>query len=63
MKKKILVKDARKFYILLVGLFESVALTRYSMIGYVLSITEIVLFFTIVLPAMKEISKQIRIKK
>lgn len=57
-QKNILTKNLRKIYAILVGMFESVAIMRYNgMIGLVLTIVVLVLFFVISLPAIKENSK------
>ena len=47
-QKQILVKNYRKIYAILIALFESLAIMRYSsIIGGVLAIIFIILFFTI----------------
>ena len=57
--KEILVKNYRKIYAILIALFESLAIMRYSsIIGGVLAIIFIILFFTISWPATKQ-NKQI----
>ena len=57
-QKMILTKNLRKIYAILVALFESIALMRYTeIVGVILSIVFIILFFTISLPAIKENSK------
>ncbi len=51
-------KNLRKIYAILVGLIESIALMRYSIIpGLVLTIAFLVLFFIFSVPAIKENSK------
>lgn len=58
-QKQILVKNYRKIYAILIALFESLAIMRYSsIIGGVLAIIFIILFFTISWPATKQ-NKQI----
>ena len=58
-QKQILVKNYRKIYAILIALFESLAIMRYStIIGGVLAIILIILLFTISLPATKQ-NKQI----
>lgn len=58
-QKQILVKNYRKIYAILIALFESLAIMRYSsIIGGVLDIIFIILFFTISWPATKQ-NKQI----
>ncbi len=60
-QKMILVKNLRKIYAILVAMFESIAIIRFSQIvGIVLSIIFIVLFFVISLPAAKENRKIIK---
>lgn len=57
-QKAILTKNIRKIYAIMVALFESVALMRYTeVIGIILTIAFIILFFVISLPAIKENSK------
>lgn len=57
-QKGILTKNLRKIYAIMVALFESVALMRYTeSVGIILSIVFIILFFVISLPAIKENSK------
>lgn len=57
-QKAILTKNIRKIYAIMVALFESVALMRYTeVIGIILTIVFIILFFVISLPAIKENSK------
>ena len=54
-QKKILVKNLRKIYGVLIALLESAALMRYiSVVGLVLVIVFLVLFFVFVVPAIKE---------
>lgn len=54
-QKQILVKNYRKIYAILIALFESLAIMRYStIIGGVLAIILIILLFTISLPATKQ---------
>ena len=58
-QKQILVKNYRKIYAILIALFESLAIMRYSsIIGGFLAIIFIILFFTISWPATKQ-NKQI----
>ena len=58
-QKQILVKNYRKIYAILIALFESLAIMRYStIIGFVLVIIFFILFFTISWPATKQ-NKQI----
>ena len=58
-QKQILVKNYRKIYAILIALFESLAIMRYStIIGGVLVIIFFILFFTISWPATKQ-NKQI----
>lgn len=60
-QKVLLTKNLRKIYAIMVALFESVALMRYTeILGIILSIIFIILFFTISLPAIKENSKIIK---
>lgn len=57
-QKTILTKNLRKQYSILIASLESVALSHYiGVIGIILAIVFIVLFFTISLPAIKENSK------
>lgn len=54
-QKQILVKNLRKIYAILIALFESLAIMRYStIVGAVLLVILIVLFFTISWPATKQ---------
>lgn len=58
-QKQILVKNYRKIYAILIALFESLAIMRYStIIGFVLVIIFFILFFTISWTATKQ-NKQI----
>ena len=60
-QKVLLTKNLRKIYAIMVALFDSVALMRYTeILGIILSIIFIILFFTISLPAIKENSKIIK---
>ena len=57
-QKTVLAKNYRKIYAILIGLLESAAIIRYSdIIGMLLAIIFIVLFFVISLPALKENKK------
>lgn len=57
-QKKILTKNLRKIYAIMIALLESVALIRYTeFVGIILAIVCIILFFVISLPAIKENSK------
>ena len=57
-QKIILTKNLRKIYAITVALFESTALMRYTeILGAILAIVCIILFFVISLPAIKENSK------
>lgn len=57
-QKTILTKNLRKMYSIMVALFESIALIRYTeMVGIILAIVFFVLFLVISLPAIKENSK------
>lgn len=57
-QKNIMVKNLRKIYAIMVGLFESMALMRYTeIVGIILTIVCIVLFVVISVPAIKENSK------
>lgn len=57
-QKITLTKNLRKIYAILVAVFESLALIRYTeLLGIILSLVFIILFFTISLPAIKENSK------
>ena len=57
-QKIILTKNLRKRYAITVSLFESTALMRYTeILGAILAIVCIILFFVISLPAIKENSK------
>ena len=54
-QKQILVKNYRKMQAILIALFESLAIMRYStIIGFVLVIIFFILFFTISWPATKQ---------
>ncbi len=58
-QKQTLVKNYRKIYAILIALFESLAIMRYStIISFVLVIIFFILFFTISWPATKQ-NKQI----
>lgn len=58
-QKQTLVNNYRKIYAILIALFESLAIMRYStIIGFVLVIIFFILFFTISWPATKQ-NKQI----
>ena len=58
-QKQILVTNYRKIYAIIIALFESLAIMRYStIIGFVLVIIFFILFFTISWPATKQ-NKQI----
>lgn len=58
-QKQILVKNYRKIYAIVIALFESLAIMRYStIIGLVLVVIFFILFFTISWPATKQ-NKQI----
>ena len=58
-QKQTLVKNYRKIYAILIALFESLAIMRYStIVGFVLVIIFFILFFTISWPATKQ-NKQI----
>lgn len=60
-QKMVLTKNLRKIYAIMVALIESVALMRYTeMVGIILTIIFIVLFFVISLPAIKENSKIVK---
>lgn len=60
-QKMILTKNLRKIYAIMVALIESVALMRYTeIVGIILTIIFIVLFFVISLPAIKENSKIVK---
>ena len=57
-QQAILAKDMRKIWAIAIGLFESVALMRYTtVVGGILAIICILLFVLIALPAIKETSK------
>ncbi len=57
-QKNILAKNLRKIYSIMVASFESVALMRYTeVVGIILTIVFIILFFVISVPAIKENSK------
>ena len=57
-QKITLTKNLRKIYAILIAVFESLALIRYTeFLGIILSLVFIILFFTISLPAIKENSK------
>ena len=57
-QKKILTKNLRKIYAIMVATFESLALMRYTeFVGIILAIVFIILFFVISLQAIKENSK------
>ena len=57
-QKIILTKNLRKIYAITVAFFESTALMRYTeILGAILAIVCIILFFVISLPAIKENSK------
>ena len=57
-QKKILTKNLRKIYAIMVATFESLALMRYTeFVGIILAIVFIRLFFVISLQAIKENSK------
>ena len=54
-QKNILTKNLRKIYAIMIALIESAALIRYTkVVGTVLEIVFIILFFVISLPAIKE---------
>ena len=58
-QKQILVKNYRKIYAIIIALFESLAIMRYStIIGFVLVIIFFILFFIFSWPATKQ-NKQI----
>ena len=60
-QKAILTKNLRKQYAILVGLLESTALIRYiGIIGTIIAIIFIVLFFKVALPAIKENSEIVK---
>jgi len=60
-QKIVLTKNLRKIYAIMVALFESIALMRYNeMVGIILSIVFLILFFVISLPAIKENSKIVK---
>lgn len=57
-QKNILTKNLRKIYLVIVALFESLALMRYTeIVGIILAIVFIILFIIISVPAIKENSK------
>ncbi len=54
-QKKILVKNLRKIYVLMIATFESIALIRYTkIVGIVLAVIFVILFIIISIPAIKE---------
>ena len=60
-QKSILAKNYRKIIAIMVGLVESAALIRYTkIVGIILALVCLVLFFTISIPAIKENSKLIK---
>lgn len=60
-QKNVLTKNLRKIYSIMVAFFESMALIRYNeLIGSILSVVFIILFFVISLPACKQNSKIIK---
>lgn len=60
-QKKILTKNLRKIYAIVVATFESIALTRYSaIVGGILLVICLILLFAISLPAARENSKLIK---
>lgn len=60
-QKKVLTKNLRKIYAIIIASFESIALIRYTeFIGIILGIVFLILFFVISLPAIKENSKIIK---
>lgn len=60
-QKKILVKNLRKIYGLMIGVFESLALIRYiQMVGIILFVTFLILFLIIAIPAIRENSKIVK---
>ena len=57
-QRKILIKNYRKIYAIMIATFESLALMRYTeYVGMILAIIFIILFFVISLPAVKENKK------
>ncbi len=57
-QKRILTKNLRKIYAIMIATIESLALMRYTeIVGVILAIVFIVLFFVISLPAIKENKK------
>ena len=57
-QKMILIKNSRKIYVIMIALFESLAIMRYTeVVGGILTIVFIILFFIISIPAVKENSK------
>lgn len=57
-QKNILTKNLRKIYSVIVALFESLAIMRYTeIVGIILAIVFIILFIIISVPAIKENSK------
>ena len=57
-QKMILIKNSRKIYVIMIALFESLAIMRYTeVVGVILTIVFIILFFIISIPAVKENSK------
>ncbi len=60
-QKVILTKNLRKIYAILVALIESIAIMRYTeIVGAILTIIFVILFFVISLPAIKENSKIVK---
>ncbi len=64
-QKNILARNFRKSYAILIAFFETFALTRYfegflDIVLYIFIIVEIILFFTISLPAIKENKKIVK---
>ncbi len=54
-QKIIITKNLRKIYAIMVATFESVAIMRFNgVVGTILTIVFLILFFTISLPAIKE---------
>lgn len=57
-QKKILIKNYRKIYVIMIATFESLAIMRFTeYVGMILAIIFIILFFVISLPAVKENKK------
>lgn len=57
-QKKILIKNSRKIYVIMIAAFESLAIMRFTeYVGMILAIIFIILFFVISLPAVKENKK------